>query len=123
MPSFAAEWRRQLITQQDMTTEELAEQGKRNSPRWDDAEFPNWVLAKQQARPEVLDWITSKQPTWIELLPKIMAPGLLITGDPELMTIINPDWASQAAARGRGSRWCGSSKRATTSAATTSTIT
>ena len=110
-----------LITQQDMSRKGWLNRASATIPGGTMRNSPTGRWPSSRRGQKCSTRITSEQPTWIELLPKIMAPGLLITGDPDLMTIINPDWASQAAAAGRASRWCGSRKRATTSATTIST--
>lgn len=97
-PAFAAEWRRKLALQQAQSPEELLAQGRRDNPDWSAAELEPWVIAKQQVRLSVLNYVDGARPAWQDVVTGITIPGLLITGDPEKGVIISPEWAAEAAA-------------------------
>ncbi len=97
-PAFAAEWRRKLALQQAQSPEEMLAQGRRDNPGWSMAEWEPWVMAKQQVRLSVLNYVDGSRPAWQDVVAGITIPGLLITGDPEKGVIITPEWAAEAAA-------------------------
>jgi len=97
-PAFVAEWQRKLALQQAQSPEEMLAQARRDNPGWSPAEWEPWIMAKQQVRLSVLDYVDGPRPAWQDLVPNIKVPGLLITGDPEKGVIIDPEWAAEAQA-------------------------
>ncbi len=86
-----------LNAQHHMTLDELTAMGKSENPEWHDAEWLQWAKSKQQVKPQVA--AISKEPPipWREVAGKISVPVLLITGDPELGSIVTPEIAQEAA--------------------------
>jgi pimeloyl-ACP methyl ester carboxylesterase len=90
-----ADWRTWLSDLKQKSLEEIIAEGKRQNPYWDESEFFQWAKAKQQVKPEALDWIVQPQPDWREIVRQIACPGLLITGEPALGAVLTPPVVQQ----------------------------
>jgi pimeloyl-ACP methyl ester carboxylesterase len=94
----AAEWRADLLANQQLTTDMLIAKGRANNPTWSDAELQPWSVAKHQARPQVLEYIEHEPADWRALVRALRHPALLITGDTSRGVIISPELAQEAQA-------------------------
>jgi pimeloyl-ACP methyl ester carboxylesterase len=73
--------------------------GREMNASWDESEFGPWADAKLRVRDAFLDSMgTGGRPfqEWIELLPRVRRPLLLITSDPDRGGIVSPEVAQQA---------------------------
>ena len=92
-----AEMRDRFVALKRKTRDELVAGQRAEQPAWDDAELHPWVDAKQRFSPHVLEVIGQANPhrvDWPTLLPRIVCPALLITGDPELGAIVTAETAA-----------------------------
>jgi pimeloyl-ACP methyl ester carboxylesterase len=89
-------WKARNESRGVMSAAELRAQGRFDNPRWALEEFDDWVVAKEQAAPQVIEFILHNRPDWPELAAKFEAPVLLVYGDPALGGIIGPDLAAEA---------------------------
>lgn len=82
-----------------LTVEQIAAQGRAQSPHWDDSEFPAWAESKKQFRPPP-DWMAGfgrRLGNWREVVAKMDLPALLITGGSEERgRIVTPEVAAEA---------------------------
>jgi pimeloyl-ACP methyl ester carboxylesterase len=72
--------------------------GRAASPTWPEEEFEPWGQAKVQVSWSFLDDLSrvSTTPEWLDQLPRVTCPVLLVTSDPELGGIVNPAVAAEA---------------------------
>ncbi|MCS7056743.1 MAG: alpha/beta hydrolase [Thermoflexales bacterium] len=92
----AAEWRADLLASQLLAHDALIAKGRANNPNWSDAELRPWAVAKQQARPQVLEYIEHEAPDWRAAVRNLRVPSLLIIGDVRRGVIVSPEQAHQA---------------------------
>lgn len=85
-----------FAAQSKMSREELLEMGRRQSPLWDESEFPDWVESKLQYNPIAMSGLRFRRSRWEDVADKIAVPALLITGDTEKGAIVSPEVAAQA---------------------------
>lgn len=90
--------RRQFAVWNRMSREELLALGRKQSPTWDEAEFPDWADSKLQFNPVFMGGLRQRSPRWQDAAQPIAVPALLITGDPEQGAIVTPDVAAEATA-------------------------
>ena len=91
-------WAEGLRNDKTKTKAELIAQGHKQNPRWSQAELDAWSDAKQQVRPQVLEYVGQQASDWRALLKQIAVPVLLVTGDPSKGVIITPEMAREAQA-------------------------
>jgi N-formylmaleamate deformylase len=96
--SRRTEWREAIMDRKSQSLREVIASGRVRSPEWAEAEFEPWAEAKHQVSPQVVDFIGDSFDSWIELIPRIDCPTLLITGDPDRGAIVTPPVAEQIAA-------------------------
>jgi pimeloyl-ACP methyl ester carboxylesterase len=72
--------------------------GRAASPTWAEEEFEPWAEAKRRVSRTFLDDLTARGSAaeCRELLPRVRCPVLLVTSDPELVSIVTPDVAQEA---------------------------
>jgi len=72
--------------------------GRAASPTWADEEFEPWAQAKVQVSRAFLDDLSRgpMTPEWLDQLPLVSCPVLLVTGDPELGGIVSQEVAEKA---------------------------
>jgi N-formylmaleamate deformylase len=68
------------------TREELIAECRKENPLWSEAEIAPWAEAKLQFDPEFVSQLQVKRTSYIELVPKIQCPALLIISDGGLVT-------------------------------------
>ena len=73
---------------------EIAAIGKAQSSTWADIEFGPWAASKLQLDRNILKVVLHLEP-WPEVVPRIACPTLLITADPELGALVDPQTAQQ----------------------------
>jgi pimeloyl-ACP methyl ester carboxylesterase len=88
--------RADIIANKSKTVEEIAAEGRKRSPVWDEIEFGPWAESKQQLSPNVIGLFGRQRAHWTEVVPKIACPTLLVIGDPEMHSIVTPAIAQQA---------------------------
>lgn len=87
-----------LRAQKARPLDELVQQALNENPRWHSTEGFQWAKAKQQARPQISQYLTAPHPALNELLPRLIKlPGLIVTGDPRLGALFSPQAAEQVA--------------------------
>jgi pimeloyl-ACP methyl ester carboxylesterase len=89
------DWKTWISSLKQKSLEEVIALGKQLHPNWDESEFFQWARAKQQVRPETVEWITASPPLYAQIVRQIRCPGLLITADPRLGAVVTPDVAEQ----------------------------
>jgi len=94
----AAEWRADLLANQQLTVDMLIARGRANHPTWSAAELQPWSVAKHQARPQVLEYIEGEPADWRASVRALNTQALLITGDVSRGVIISPGLAREAQA-------------------------
>jgi len=94
--AWMAEWRAGLIAQQKLSIAEIIAAGRERSPKWHADEFPDWAEAKVRVNPGVLG--AGRLRTWDDLIPKLVCPTLLVTGDPALGAIVTSALAARVCA-------------------------
>ncbi|MCS6849027.1 MAG: alpha/beta hydrolase [Anaerolineae bacterium] len=94
----AAEWRADLLANHQLSQDALIAKGRANNPSWSDAELQPWSVAKQQVRPQVLEYIEHEAADWRAAVRALRVPALLITGDVSRGVIISPEQAKEAQA-------------------------
>jgi N-formylmaleamate deformylase len=90
--------RRTVVAAQANGIEATISRGRAASPTWADEEFEPWADAKLHVRRQFLDELGSRPmtPEWLELLPRVTCPVLLITSDPERGGIVTQDGVDEA---------------------------
>jgi N-formylmaleamate deformylase len=105
-PQDMANWKAQIITQQQSSLEAVrAVYRTQLYPRWSEADIETRIAARQQLDAGVfdyLDWIDA--PRWQDWCAQVNCPALLLTGDPALGAIVQPETAAALAAGWRGLR-------------------
>ena len=68
-------------------------------PGWAEVEWQPWATANQQVSPDVFQWIDEEMlfSYWLELIPQITCPVLLVTAETELEAIVTPEVAQTMA--------------------------
>jgi pimeloyl-ACP methyl ester carboxylesterase len=94
-----AQWRQNIVAQKSQSQAEIMAMGRQRSPSWADEEFDAWAEAKLQVSPNVFQFGQNGLEGWTELVPRLVCPALLVTGDPERGAIVTPQVAAQVAAR------------------------
>jgi len=92
----AAKRRKEILDRQAMTPEQVIARRKAEQPTWDDAEFPDWAVAKMQVSPEVTKFIMGLTTPWQDTARALRCPTLLITADVEQGAIISRQQAAEA---------------------------
>lgn len=95
MQTWRAETRQRQV---EMTHAELVEFGMKRSTTWHEDEFEPWADAKLQVSERVFEGVHASLQRWPDLVPHVVAPTLLIGGDPERGGIVSPEVARQVAA-------------------------
>jgi pimeloyl-ACP methyl ester carboxylesterase len=75
-----------------MTLTQISDFGKELSPTWADEEFPAWAASKKQVSPEAMDNLDLGH--WMETVPRVQCPALLVYADAECGGIVNQDLVS-----------------------------
>ncbi len=88
-----------------MTQEELIAEGRKENPRWSDAEIEPWATAKTQFDPAIFTNMNFKQPSYTELVPQIRCPALLITADQGIVTTKIAEHAVQLSKTQKPLQW------------------
>jgi pimeloyl-ACP methyl ester carboxylesterase len=79
----------ETITRLSLT--ELIAQTRSDHPRWPEDVVQTWCAAKQQLDPRILDVLRIRRTEWVDLVPRITCPTLVITADPGLGGIVTPE--------------------------------
>ena len=91
------EWKKSAMAQKKRGIEEIAAEGKTNSPSWDAVEFDPWAESKKQLSPNVFAWAAGSDLSgWQDTAKKIPCPTLLITEDPDFGAIVTHEIAAEA---------------------------
>jgi len=94
--SRAQEYHDSIVTQRELTREELVALCMQRSPQWHPDEVGPWCDAKLRVRPEVAHLVSSRPAPWRKTAARITCPTLLLTGDPERGAIVTPEHAEEA---------------------------
>ena len=89
----AREMRERMEQFKTMTVEELIEQCHRESPLWSYEELVPWAESKKQFDINLFSSFNINELPWIEMVPKIKCPALLITAE---IGIVNDDTVAKA---------------------------
>lgn len=79
----------------DLSPEQRLSVARQYNPLWDEVELAPWVQSKIEFNPEVFQHLERVVP-WREILPHIICPILLVTGDPKAHAIVTPQIAQEA---------------------------
>ncbi|MBV7333755.1 alpha/beta hydrolase [Chloroflexi bacterium TSY] len=90
------QWRDNLAERQNLSQEEIADEGRQANPKWDDVEFAPWSLAKKQVSLDVFTYRVHTRTNWRDLVERITCPTLLVTADAELGAIVNKETSQEA---------------------------
>jgi N-formylmaleamate deformylase len=85
--------------------EELIEECRKENPRWSEAEIVPWAQSKLQFDPALLSTLQVDRTSYVELVPKLQCPVLLITSDGGLVTPETAEHASSLGKSGKPFRW------------------
>ncbi len=92
------QWRQLLESLKTLTPEERISIGFAINPNWVEEEIIPWVDSKTQFDTSVTEHTaTILSDPWREIVTRIECPILLITGDPQLGSIVTPETAHEAA--------------------------
>ena len=94
-PNRFHDWLTEL---KDKSLDEIIEKGKQDNPGWPEVEWPAWAESKIQFDMNFLQAERVQQGDWMDLVPEITCPVLLITSDPAKGAIVTPEAAQKAAA-------------------------
>lgn len=89
------EWKVWISDLKQKSLDEVIALGRQMHPNWDESEFFQWARGKQQVRLETVEWITANPPLYAEIVSQIKCPGLLITADPKLGSMVTPEVAER----------------------------
>ena len=87
------------------TREELIAEGRKMNPTWSEPEIIPWAEAKLQFDPSIFSSIRIDRPTYVELVPKIKCPALLIISDGGLVKAETAKHASRLWQAEQPFRW------------------
>lgn len=80
------EFIRSLTGAPGRTREELIAECRKANPRWSEAEIIPWAESKLQFDPTIFSTMQIDRPSYVQLVPKIICPTLLIISDGGLVT-------------------------------------
>jgi N-formylmaleamate deformylase len=80
------EFIRSLTGAASRTREELIAECREANPRWSEAEIVPWAESKLQFDPKIFSTIQVDRPSYVQLVPKIICPTLLIISDGGIVT-------------------------------------
>jgi len=83
-----------LMEYSRMTLEEVIAEGKASNPLWSDAEIRPWAVSKLQFDPSLFTVMRSEMPSYVEQVPKIQCPTLLITAENGIVSVATAEHAS-----------------------------
>ena len=98
-PAWMQSWAAAQQEKQAMTRAELLDWARQNLKSWSPDVFEPWAEAQQQVRMAAFQYGTAPTAEWRDFVPRITAPTLLITGEPERGAIVPPDVAAELAGR------------------------
>lgn len=94
-----AGWREQLGKDQQRAVEVFVAKGREQNPTWHEAEFRPWAESKKQVSLQAFEVISEESlQAWPEQVPHFAIPTLLLTAEPSLGAVTQPDIAQQAVA-------------------------
>jgi N-formylmaleamate deformylase len=86
-------FRHHLASLRSLSLAEVEALGRKSSPGWHDDEFPAWAASKRQVDSDAMPHYRT---TWQTAIAGIVAPTLLIHGDPTLGGLVTPTLAAEA---------------------------
>jgi len=86
-------FRQHLDSFRSLSLAEIEALGRKSSPGWHGHEFPAWAASKRQVDPEAMPHYRT---AWQTAIARIVAPTLLIHGDPALGGLVTPALAAEA---------------------------
>ncbi len=95
-PAAAAQWAERIRSRYELSIDELIAEGHKDNPTWPEEVFAPWSAAKHLVSPNVVKYITVSDYSWADYIKKIVCPVLLITGEPELGSIVTAETAAEA---------------------------
>jgi len=81
---------------QALSREERIARGRAMNPGWPEVDIIPWADSKAEFNSALLQRTPTPDQPWRELIARISCPILLITGDPELHSIVTPATAHEA---------------------------
>jgi pimeloyl-ACP methyl ester carboxylesterase len=96
--AMAEQWQADIIEWQSQTREEIMALCRTRHPSWAEVEYGPWADSKLQVRLDVFKGFALPRPPWQDIVPRIVCPILLVTGDPELGAIVTPEVAQEVTA-------------------------
>lgn len=89
-------WRAGLAKRNTQPLAEIVAYGRRQNPTWDESEFADWALAKQQTNPRIATDIAGRGVRWQDVVTRVRCPVLLVTADLERGAIVTPETVAEA---------------------------
>ncbi len=96
---------KELVGYGKRTREELIAECRKMNPTWSEAEIIPWAEAKLQFDPSIFSSIRIDRPTYVELVPRIKCPALLIISDGGLVSAETAEHASRLWQSDQPFRW------------------
>jgi pimeloyl-ACP methyl ester carboxylesterase len=96
--AFAADWEKDLQKQKLMSPAELLHFVANQHPTWSAKDCEDWVPAKQQVSPKVLEYVRVGTTPWWVYIERISCPTLLLTADTTAGGIVSMQTAAQVVA-------------------------
>ena len=93
-----ADWRAGILKRKTQSLAEIAAYGRHHNPTWDESEFEDWAMSKQQTSPLIAGDIAGRGVRWQDVMRLVRCPVLLITADPERNAIVRPETVAEAQA-------------------------
>jgi N-formylmaleamate deformylase len=87
------------------TREELIAECRQANPRWSEAEIVPWAESKLQFDPAIFSTLQLERPSYVDLVPRIECPTLLITSDGGMVTPEKAEHASRLWKSKKPFRW------------------
>jgi len=99
------EFIRSLTETTRRTREELVAECREANPRWSEAEIGPWADSKLQFDPTLFSTMQLDRPSYVQLIPKIICPTLLVISDGGLVTPETAEHASNLWRAEQPFRW------------------
>ncbi len=89
------EWSEAIVRRKALSVEEIMAKVRQDNPFWVAEEFPVFAQAKLQVSPAVTQFNLAPAKPWWEIVPALLCPVLLLTGDTARGAAITPEMAQE----------------------------
>jgi pimeloyl-ACP methyl ester carboxylesterase len=96
-PGRRNQLREDVVRYQQLTREQIIDDGRQAHPVWPEEELPAWADAKLEVSAAYLNSMASifSEAPWTDFLPRLTCATLLVTADPEVGAIVSPQIGEQ----------------------------